>query len=229
MSKKNIVLLSGGIDSTTSLALSLQKFSSEQTLALTVYYGQKHVKEIEAAHSIANYYNIELQEIDLSLIYKNNLTCSLLNNSLVSIPHQSYENQKKENQLISTYVPFRNGLMLSIAASIGFNIGAEVIYYGIHKDDANNAAYPDCSIKFNKAMNEAIYEGTNKKIHIIAPFINMNKADIIHEGIKLKVPYYLTWSCYEGTEKPCRKCGTCIDREKAFKANNLIDPLLKNF
>lgn len=229
MDKKCIVLLSGGIDSTTCLAIALKKFLPKDILGLTVYYGQKHAKEIEAAHLIANYYNIQLQEINLSLIYANNSNCSLLNNSLLSIPEQSYEKQKQNNKLISTYVPFRNGLMLSTAASIGVNINTEIIYYGIHKDDINEEAYPDCSFNFNNVMNKAIYEGTGGQISIIAPFINMNKADIIKEGIKLKVPYNLTWSCYKGSEKPCRKCGTCIDREKAFKANGLIDPLLKNF
>ena len=104
----------------------------------------------------------------------------------------------------------------------------EVIYYGAHADDAAGFAYPDCSPIFNKAMNDAIYEGSGHQLHIEAPFVNKTKADIVALGLKLGVPYALTWSCYEGGEKPCGKCGTCIDRAAAFAANGVADPALAN-
>ena len=101
-----------------------------------------------------------------------------------------------------------------------------MIYYGAHADDAAGFAYPDCSEVFNKAMNEAIYEGSGHQLRIEAPFVNMNKAEVVKLGLELEVPYHLTWSCYEGGDKPCRKCGTCIDRAAAFAANGVADPAL---
>ena len=105
--------------------------------------------------------------------------------------------------------------------------GCEVIYYGAHSDDAAGSAYPDCSAEFNKAIGDAIYLGSGKSVRVEAPFVEWTKKDIVKEGLRLNVPYELTWSCYEGQDKPCGKCGTCIDREKAFELNGTIDPLLK--
>ena len=102
-----------------------------------------------------------------------------------------------------------------------------MVYYGAHRDDAAGNAYPDCSAQFYKAMNEAVYLGSGEQIKIEAPFLAMNKAEVVALGLKLKVPYELTWSCYEGEEHPCGKCGTCIDRIKAFAANGVQDPAMK--
>lgn len=93
-------------------------------------------------------------------------------------------------------------------------------------DDAAGNAYPDCSDIFNKAMNQAIYEGSGHQLEINAPFVKMTKAQIVKIGLELKVPYELTWSCYEGNDKPCGMCGTCLDRQNAFLENGIIDPLL---
>ncbi|MBR1445278.1 MAG: 7-cyano-7-deazaguanine synthase, partial [Firmicutes bacterium] len=117
-------------------------------------------------------------------------------------------------------------LFLSAAASIGLSIGCDMIYYGVHKDDAAGNAYPDCSKIFNKAMADAIYEGSGKKIRIEAPFVEKNKAEIVAQGIKLGVPYEYTWSCYSGKDKPCGVCATCIDRKKAFEENGINDPAM---
>jgi 7-cyano-7-deazaguanine synthase len=100
-----------------------------------------------------------------------------------------------------------------------------VIYYGAHSDDAAGNAYPDCSDVFNRAMNEAIYEGSGHQVKIEAPFVNMTKKDVVAEGLRLKVQYELTWSCYEGHEKACGICGTCIDRRRAFEENGAVDPI----
>ena len=127
---------------------------------------------------------------------------------------------------ISTYVPFRNGLFLSSAASIALSKGCNIIYYGAHSDDAAGSAYPDCSKVFNNAMNQAIYEGSGHQLEIKAPFVEMTKADIVKIGLSLGVPYQLTWSCYEGNDTPCGTCGTCIDRQNAFLKNGIKDPLL---
>ena len=95
------------------------------------------------------------------------------------------------------------------------------------QDDSAGFAYPDCSPVFNQAMNEAIWEGSGHQLKIEAPFVNVSKAEVVRIGLELGVPYELTWSCYEGGEKPCGKCGTCIDREAAFQANHMEDPALR--
>lgn len=221
---KKIVLLSGGVDSTTCLAVALKDCEPEDVLAVNMYYGQKHQREIASARRIAAYYGVEIMELDLSAIFAKS-DCSLLIGSNNAIPHESYAEQQKETGggPVSTYVPFRNGLMLSAAASIAVSVDASQIYYGAHADDAAGNAYPDCSVRFTEAMNRAIYEGTGGKVNIIAPFVTFNKAAVVKKGLELGVPYRMTWSCYEGGDKPCGKCGTCIDRANAFKANGVED------
>ena len=225
---KAVVLLSGGLDSTTCLAYVLQKYAHKEVLALNLFYGQKHVKEMESAREVAKYYDVELMELDLAEIFSRS-NCSLLSHSKETIEHKSYAEQlaNTKGKPVSTYVPFRNGLMLSAAASIAVSVGAGEIYYGAHADDAAGNAYPDCSIDFTKAINEAIWLGSGNQVKVVAPFIDKNKAGVVKLGLEMKVPYELTWSCYEGGEKPCGKCGTCIDREEAFRKNGVKDPALE--
>ena len=225
---KALVLFSGGIDSTTCLGLAISKYGKENVIALSITYGQKHTKEIEAANAIVQYYGIEKIDLDLSLIFRFS-DCSLLKGSDEDIPHESYAQQleKTNGSPVSTYVPFRNGLFISSAAAIAVSRKCSVIYYGAHADDAAGNAYPDCSSVFNNAMNTAVYEGSGKQLKIEAPFVNMTKADVVKIGLELKVPYELTWSCYEGGDKPCGQCGTCIDRAKAFELNGINDPAMR--
>ncbi len=219
---KALVLFSGGVDSTTCLAMAIDKYGKDKVVALSISYGQKHVKEIEASDKIAEYYGVEHIFIDLSKIFEYS-DCSLLSSSDKEIPKDTYENQLKGTGglPVSTYVPFRNGLFLSSAAAIALSKDCDVIYYGAHGDDSAGNAYPDCSEEFNRAMGDAIYIGSGKQLRIYAPFVNKPKSDVVAEGLKLKVPYELTWSCYEGKDKPCGVCGTCIDRRKAFEANGM--------
>ncbi len=225
--KKALVLLSGGLDSTVCLARAIEKYGRENVCALSISYGQKHSREVEAARNVAEYYGISLDELDLSLIFRFS-DCSLLQGSDKEIPHESYDKQLEQTQgaPVSTYVPFRNGLFLSSAAAIALSRECSVIYYGAHSDDAAGNAYPDCSEAFNNAMNKAIYEGSGKQLTIEAPFVGLTKADVVKEGIRLNAPLRLTWSCYEGGEKPCGKCGTCIDRARAFELNGIKDPAI---
>lgn len=225
---KAMVLFSGGVDSTTCLALAVKKHGAENVIALSISYGQKHNKEIKSAEKLTKYYGVKWQTLDLSLIFKDS-NCSLLKNSNDEIPKESYSEQllKTNGSPVSTYVPFRNGLFLASAASIALSNGCNVIYYGPHADDAAGNAYPDCSSVFNDAMAKAIYEGSGQQVSIEAPFVNMTKKDIVKLGLELKVPYELTWSCYEGGDKPCGICGTCRDRIEAFKANGITDPLME--
>ncbi len=242
---KALVLFSGGLDSTTCLALAVDKYGADNVIALSVAYGQKHLKEIEAAQKIADYYKVKLVNLDLSEIFKDS-TCTLLNgrgdipheeyskqlkhtagapvsyykvklvnldlseifkdstctllNGRGDIPHEEYSKQLKHTAgaPVSTYVPFRNGLFLSSAAAIALSYDCEVIYYGAHADDAAGNAYPDTSVAFNNAINEAIYIGSGNKLKVYGPFISSSKADVVKCGLELGVPYELTWSCYEG-------------------------------
>ena len=222
---KALVLLSGGVDSATCLGIAVDKYGSENVLALSISYGQKHIKEIEAARKIASYYEVELLELDLSRMFEFS-NCSLLSRSSQEIPHEEYAKQLEETNgaPVSTYVPFRNGLFLSSAAAIAISRDCEEIYYGAHADDAAGNAYPDCSEAFNSAMGHAIYLGSGNMVKVVAPFVGKTKADVVGTGLKLKVPYELTWSCYEGGDKPCGSCGTCIDRKRAFELNGVKDP-----
>lgn len=223
-----LVLLSGGVDSSTCLAMAVNEYGKENVCALMAAYGQKHVKELEAARKIAAYYEVELLEIDLTKIFTYS-NCSLLNHSTQEVPHGTYQEQlqSKQEAVISTYVPFRNGLFLSTAASMAISKQCDIILYGAHSDDAAGDAYPDCSEEFNAVMNQAVYLGSGKQVKIVAPFVKLHKQDIVRKGLELNVPYEMTWSCYEGHEYACGKCGTCIDREKAFELNGCIDPLAK--
>lgn len=228
--KKAIVLSSGGLDSTTCISLAVKELDNVSTVSF--FYGQKHSKELECARKIADYYNLKHYEIDISniLSYSN---CPLLKKSTQNIEHKSYAQQIKEKGegMVKTYVPFRNGLLLSIVASLAMsfcenNDDTVDIYIGNHADDYAGNAYADCSVDFIENMNKAINIGTYGKVNIVSPFKNCTKADIVKIGINLKTPYELTWSCYEGGEKPCGTCGTCIDRAEAFKKNGIKDPAL---
>ena len=225
---KALVLFSGGLDSSTCLALACDKYGADEVLALSVYYGQKHDKEIKASKKIAAHYGVEYMTLDLARIFEGS-DCTLLKGAKDDIPKESYAEQltQSEGKPVSTYVPFRNGLFLASAASIALSRGCEVIYYGAHSDDAAGNAYPDCSEDFNKAMNDAVFIGSGEQLRIEAPFVRLTKADVVKKGIELGVPFELTWSCYEGGDKPCGVCGTCRDRIAAFKANGLTDPLME--
>jgi 7-cyano-7-deazaguanine synthase len=220
-----LVLLSGGVDSATCLGLAIEKYGKENVTTLSITYGQKHTKELEAARNIAAHYQVEFIYLDLAKIFAYS-DCSLLEHSNQEIPKESYVEQikKSQNKPVSTYVPFRNGLFLSSAASIALSKECSIIYYGAHSDDAAGNAYPDCSIAFNEAMNQAIYIGSGNQLQIEAPFVTWTKADVVKKGLELQVPYELTWSCYEGGNTPCGTCGTCIDRAAAFEKNGVSDP-----
>lgn len=224
---KALVLFSGGVDSTTCLGMAVEKYGEEKVIALSISYGQKHSKEMLSARQIAEYYGVEHLSLDLSEIFAHS-DCSLLKHSRQEVPQEAYSEQlKKTNgKPVSTYVPFRNGLFLTSAASIALSKECEVLYYGAHADDAAGNAYPDCSQEFHQSMADAIWIGSGKQLRLEAPFVGMTKAEIVRTGLNIQVPYQLTWSCYEGGKKPCGVCGTCIDRAEAFRLNGLQDPAL---
>ena len=227
---KAIVLSSGGIDSTTCIGLAVEKYSAENVATVSIFYGQRHERELQSARAVAEYYGLAHHEFNAAALFRQS-DSALLQHSARKVEHSSYAKQSAVNKKLATYVPFRNGLMLSMAASFadGFYEDEEPIelYLGVHADDAAVSAYPDCSAKFVEAINRAISIGTYERVRVIAPFVKFNKSKVIALGTKLGVPYKLTWSCYEDGEAPCGKCATCLDRAAAFAANNIFDPALK--
>lgn len=213
---KALVLNSGGVDSTTCVALAIEKYGKENVVTATLYYGQRHDKELLCAKKVAEHYGVRHIEEDISCVMKYaGDVCSLMKDSKTEIPDKSYAEQIAENGegRVGTYVPFRNGLLLSIATAYADSLFPNqdaVVVYGAHADDAAGQAYADCSPEFADAMDKAISLGTYGRIHVWRPLINLNKAGVVAEGLRLKVPYELTWSCYKGGEKACGTCGTCI-------------------
>lgn len=229
--EKAVILSSGGVDSTTCVALAVEALGAENVSTVSIFYGQKHKKELECARRVADYYHLPHYEFDLAALLRFS-HCPLLADSGSEIVHESYAEQIAKNGegKVSTYVPFRNGLMLSAAASLAASIYEDrdvSIYLGAHADDAAGNAYADCSEEFLRAMGDAISIGTYRKVRLTAPFAKVGKAAVVREGLRLHVPYELTWSCYEGGDRPCGSCATCIDRAAAFAANGAIDPALE--
>ena len=207
-----LVLLSGGVDSSTALALALSQ--DPQVEAISFSYNQKH-KELEAARKIADYYKVPHQILEVSSVFSGSKS-SLNAENDIEVSTGDYATQTEAN----TEVEFRNGIFISILAGIAMQKGASEIYFGAHLDDSG-VIYPDCSPEFIEAMNQAVQLGSGGKVRLTAPFGQVKKKDIVTKGVELGVPYELTYSCYNGVYPPCGKCGTCIDRNKAFLANGL--------
>ncbi len=222
-----LVLCSGGLDSTVLLAQAVERFGATDVRALSIAYGQKHARELEAARAVTAYYGVSLRTMDLAPLFADS-NSSLLAHSAAAVPQGTYAEQQAQapDAPVSTYVPFRNGLFLSAAAAEALALGCDVLCYGAHADDAAGSAYPDCSEAFVGAMARAIAEGTGGALALEAPFAAWTKARIVAEGLRLKAPFELTWSCYEGGQRPCGQCGTCLDRAAAFAANGVADPAL---
>ena len=224
--KKALVVFSGGLDSTTVLAKCCKEYGTNYVYTLSFYYAQRHLKELHAVAAIEEHYDIpEANRLQYDVA---NLFAHAKSNPLLSetkeMPVGSYESQ---GDAPATEVPFRNGIFLSIASSIAMEKGIDFVYCGIHQDD-DRSAYADTSPAFFDGLRLAVAAGTHNKVTLRAPFINSSKGDIVTEGLELKAPFGLTWSCYEGGEKPCGKCGTCIQRAEAFKAAEAIDPLAES-
>lgn len=223
---KILVLASGGLDSTVLLHKAVAQVGAENVYAVSVFYGQRHDKEIEYKDWQVKRLGIPLShaiELNLGTIFAFDERCSLLRreDNSIAIPKGPYK-----SEVPSTYVPYRNGLFLSVAASLAYQVGCDVVWYGAHQDDAAGDAYPDCSIGFITSMADAIEKGTAGKVHLCAPFASYHKRNIVADGLlsgMTKEDFKHTWSCYEGGEKPCGYCATCIDRKKAFEDNGISD------
>lgn len=223
MSHDAIVLLSGGLDSTTVLAYASRH--QDEILALSFRYGQRHTEEIDAAHAVAEHFGVSHKVLDINLAQGT----SVLMHHEAEMPHMTYEEIEQSEGVSPTYVPYRNGTFLSHAASVAVASGFGTIYAGVHAEDARGWAYPDCTPEFIGAMQNAIYVGTYHKVRLVAPFQYKMKHEIVKIGLDLGAPYHLTLSCYEGTTPACGRCPTCVSRLEAFKANGIRDPLEYEF
>ena len=214
--KKAIILLSGGLDSATTLYFA--KHKGFDCSCLIFDYAQRHKREIKSAKKIAQKTGCPYTVIRIDLPWKG----SALLDKNVAVPN------KRTSKIPSTYVPARNIIFLSFAFSFAESKGASVIFIGAHAQDYSG--YPDCRPEFFKAFEKVIRVGTKagvegKSIKIETPLINKNKAEIIKLGAKLRVPFELTWSCYRGGSVPCGECDSCFYRAKGFKTANIRDTL----
>jgi 7-cyano-7-deazaguanine synthase len=220
--KKAVVLISGGLDST--VAIHLAKSEGYEIYALSFNYGQKHSKEVECAKAIAK----KVGAVEHNIV---TLQLNLWGGSSLTDSKMEVENgDVTRTDIPQTYVPARNMVFLSVAASYAEAIGAQDIFIGVSEVDYSG--YVDCREEFIRSMEQAINKGTvmgaelGKKITIHTPFINKTKAEEIKLGEELKVDWSLTWSCYRGGEKPCGTCDSCLLRAKAFAEAGVIDTAL---
>ncbi len=211
--KKNaLMVLSGGMDSVTML----HEYAADIELAVNFSYGSNHnARELECARYHCSLLGIELVEIDLSFIGLH------FHSSLLEGPDAIPEGEYDFDNMKSTVVPFRNGIMLSAAAGLAESHGLSVIMIANHAGD--HALYPDCRDSFVKAMAEAIKAGTYEGIQLKAPYTLLTKADIALRGKRLGIDYATTYSCYRGLEKHCGRCGTCLERRQALKEAGIVD------
>jgi len=211
---KAVVTLSGGLDSSTLLYWAAKRYKIN---ALTFDYGSKHSqREIFAAEEIARRLSVPHSIIELPFI--NTFFKSDLLKSGGEIPEGHYE----DSSMRSTVVPFRNGIILSIAVGYAESIDTKTVLYAAHAGD--HAIYPDCRPDFLNAMVQAGRTGTYLGVEIKDPFITMSKKGIVLLGKELGVPFDATYSCYKGGELHCGKCGTCVERKEAFKLAGIPDP-----
>ncbi len=212
-----VVLLSGGMDSVTAL----YHVAAERPVAaaLSFDYGAKHnARELPEAAWHAK--NLGIRHVVLPLQFMGEHFASALLKGGAPIPKGHYE----EDSMRQTVVPFRNGIMLAIAAGFAESCNAGALVIAAHAGD--HAVYPDCREPFMAAMADAIREGTYEKLEVLRPFITFDKAAIAARGAALKVPFEHTWSCYVGGPIHCGECGTCVERREAFLNARLPDPTL---
>lgn len=213
--RNSLIALSGGVDSTTLL----YEYREEIACAVGFDYGSKHnARELTAAEAICRELEIPYLIIPLAFIGEYFRSDLLLSGGEMQLGDYSEENMS------STVVPFRNGIMLSVLAGLAESRDLQQVLIANHFGD--HAIYPDCRESFVKPMGEAITAGTSNGVKLVAPYTTLTKAEIVARGTRLGVPYGKTYSCYQGGERHCGRCGTCRERHDAFVANGLGDPTL---
>lgn len=213
-----VAVVSGGMDSVTLAHLLAVDY---QLTLVSIDYGQRHVKELVYAARAADRLGAQHHVVDLRSVTKL-LTGSALTDPTVAVPHGHYA----APTMAATVVPNRNATMLSVATAIAIAQGATAVATGVHAGD--HAVYPDCRPEFIEAF-QAMALVANEGFladgfEVLAPFVHQSKADIAALGDRLGVPWDQTWSCYEGAELHCGRCGTCVERIEAFQLANVTDP-----
>ncbi len=222
MSPKAICLLSGGLDSATTLYAA--KAKGYEVRALTIHYGQLHERELECAKKLAQGVAIEHQVMALSLPWKG----SALLDASIPVP-TGRSDQEMAHGIPVTYVPARNTIFLAVAASYAEASGSAILLIGANILDYSG--YPDCRPEYFKSLEETLRLGTKagaegRRLSIEAPLLKLSKKEIIEWGMRLGVPYDKTWSCYQGQKAPCGACDACQLRAKGFREAGHEDPLL---
>jgi len=217
--EKAVVLISGGLDSPTVMAYALK--NNYDVYPLSFDYNQRHKKELLSSKKICDYYNLNLKIINMDL---RQIGGSALTDN-INVPERKIDEIK--NEIPVTYVPARNTIFLSLASAYAETINANNIFIGANAIDYSG--YPDCRPEYFNAMEKAINLGTElglkSKININVPLQYLTKAEIVKLGRKLNVPYKYTWSCYNGREKACGKCDSCLLRLKGFMDANDFDDI----
>lgn len=211
----SVVLLSGGMDSATALALEARE--GDVRLAVAVNYGQRHLTEIRSAEALAAFYGVDLEVLDLTG-WGRLLKGSSLTDPTVEVPDGHYA----APNMAVTVVPNRNATMLMAAAGVAQAVGASRVVTAVHSGDHH--VYPDCRPEFIQAASLASTLGAG--ISISAPFVEISKTEICRIGVEIDVPYGLTWSCYKGGRFHCGTCGTCVERREAFEEAGYPDPTI---
>ncbi|MFC7391788.1 7-cyano-7-deazaguanine synthase QueC [Scopulibacillus cellulosilyticus] len=220
MTKKAVVVLSGGLDSTTCMGIA--KNEGYDLYPITFSYGQRHDREVEQAKKVAEHYQVKDHRI-VDINFFNQIGGSALTDDTIDVPEAN-----DEGGIPVTYVPARNMIFLSLASAYAEVIGAEAIYIGVSSVDYSG--YPDCRPEFIKSMNETINLATKAGVtdngmEIKAPLMHLTKAETVKTGTRLNVPYELTTSCYNGEEEACGVCDSCQLRIKGFKEAGAKDPV----
>lgn len=215
---KGVVLLSGGMDSTTVLYHALKQDEVTLNAALSFDYGQRHSTELNYASRMASKHGIDHEIISLRDVTRF-LKGSALTDD-IEVPHGHYA----EDNMRVTVVPNRNSMMLNIAAAVAIGTGAGRVYAAMHAGD--HPVYPDCRPEFVSALQTTLRYATETTVEIWTPFIMWGKDKIVKHGHDLGVPFEETWSCYEGSNVHCGKCGTCVERAEAFHLAGVDDPTL---
>lgn len=211
--KDSVIILSGGMDSVTLL----HEYKEQIALAVTFDYGSNHAKK-EIAFAKEHCTELGIEHIIIPLAFIHQYFKSSLLEGAEAIPEGNYDDENMK----STVVPFRNGIMLSIACGLAESKGLHRVMIANHGGD--HAIYPDCRQAFIESMSAAMQNGTYEGVSVFAPYTNITKSDIARHGAEIGVDYRKTWSCYRGQEKHCGKCGTCTERKEAFKEAGVEDP-----
>lgn len=212
---RSVIIVSGGMDSVT--LLHEVHSHGDEIFAITFDYGQRHKKEIEYAKQNCDKLGIPHKTISLSIL--NDIAPSSLTRPETDVPEGEYDGENMKQ----TVVPNRNMVMLSLSASYAIGIGATRLYYGAHSGD--HTIYPDCRPEFVKAISNTLLLCDWHPVELVVPYLHGNKETILKRGFELGVDYSQTWTCYNGREKACGKCGSCDERIAAFRALGKIDPV----